>query len=115
MAENDDDTSFEEYGEGEGKPFNESLEGLSNPSSARDLETVYDVSVVVSAQLGKSTLPLYKLLQMRQGAILELDKKVGEAVEIFVNNRLVARGEVVIVNNNLGISMTEIVKVDISE
>jgi flagellar motor switch protein FliN/FliY len=51
-----------------------------------------------------------QLLQLTQGSILELDRKVGEAIDIYVNNRLVARGEVVIVDERLGVTMTEIIK-----
>ena len=51
-----------------------------------------------------------QLLQLTQGSVLELDRKVGEAIDIYVNNRLVARGEVVIVDERLGVTMTEIIK-----
>ena len=76
------------------------------------LEAIYDVPVKVSAVLGKTNLQVSKLLQLGPGAVLELDRKVGEAVDIFVNNRLVARGEVVLVEEKLGITMTEIIKVE---
>ncbi|WP_138379778.1 flagellar motor switch protein FliN [Luteithermobacter gelatinilyticus] len=77
---------------------------------AGDLEAVFDVPVKVSAVLGKTNLPVNKLLRMGPGAIVELDRKVGEAIDIYVNNRLVARGEVVLVEDKLGITMTEIIK-----
>ena len=51
-----------------------------------------------------------QLLQLQSGSVLELDRKVGEAIDIYVNNRLVARGEVVIVDERLGVTMTEIIK-----
>ena len=51
-----------------------------------------------------------QLLKMGRGAVIELDRKVGEAIDVYVNNRLVARGEVVVVDDHLGITMTEIVK-----
>ncbi len=76
------------------------------------LEAIYDVPVRVSAVLGKTNLQVSKLLQLGPGAVLELDRKVGEAVDIFVNNRLVARGEVVLVEEKLGITMTEIIKIE---
>ena len=78
----------------------------------KSLEAIYDVPVRVSAVLGKTNLQVSKLLQLGPGAVLELDRKVGEAVDIFVNNRLVARGEVVLVEEKLGITMTEIIKVE---
>ncbi|SFU56298.1 flagellar motor switch protein FliN/FliY [Methylobacterium sp. 174MFSha1.1] len=80
--------------------------------SASDLEQVFDVPVMVSAVLGSSRMPIGDLLRLGPGTVLELDRKVGEAIDIFVNNRLVARGEVVLVEERLGVTMTEIVKVD---
>jgi flagellar motor switch protein FliN/FliY len=82
------------------------------PRSAQDLEAVYDIPVQVSAVLGKSTLEVQKLLKLGRGAVVELDRKVGEAIDIYVNNRLVARGEVVVLEDRLGITMTEIIKTD---
>jgi flagellar motor switch protein FliN/FliY len=80
---------------------------------ARDLEAVYDIPVTVSAVLGKSTMQVSQLLKLGRGAVVELDRKLGEAIDIYVNNRLVARGEVVMVDDNrLGVTMTEIVKAD---
>jgi flagellar motor switch protein FliN len=80
--------------------------------TAKDLEAVYDIPVQVSAVLGKATMQVSQLLKLGRGAVVELDRKVGEAVDIYVNNRLVARGEVVVVDDRLGVTMTEIVKVD---
>jgi flagellar motor switch protein FliN/FliY len=82
------------------------------PRSAKDLEPVYDIPVQVSAVLGKSTMEVSQLLRLGRGAVVELDRKVGEAIDIYVNNRLVARGEVVVVEDKLGITMTEIIKTD---
>ena len=82
------------------------------PRSARDLEAVYDIPVQVSAVLGKSTMQVSQLLKLGRGAVVELDRKVGEAIDIYVNNRLVARGEVVVVEDRLGVTMTEIIKTD---
>ena len=78
--------------------------------SAADLEAVFDVPVTVSAVLGKSAMEVSQLLKLGKGFILELDRKVGEAIDIYVNDRLVARGEVVLVEDRLGITMTEIIK-----
>lgn len=74
------------------------------------LEAIYDVPVQVSAVLGKASMPISQLIKLGRGAILELDRKVGESVDIVVNNRLVARGEVVVVDERIGITMTEIIK-----
>jgi len=80
--------------------------------TAKELEAVYDIPVTVSAVLGKATMQVNQLLKLGRGAVVELDRKVGEAIDIYVNNRLVARGEVVVVDERLGVTMTEIVKVD---
>ncbi|HTP78746.1 MAG TPA: flagellar motor switch protein FliN [Rhizomicrobium sp.] len=78
--------------------------------TAQDLEAVYDVPVTVSAVLGKSAMEVSQLLKLGKGTIVELDRKVGEAIDIYVNDRLVARGEVVLVEDRLGVTMTEIIK-----
>jgi len=82
------------------------------PRNARDLEAVYDIPVQVSAVLGKATMQVSQLLKLGRGAVVELDRKVGEAIDSYVNNRLVARGEVVVVEDRLGVTMTEIIKTD---
>ena len=78
--------------------------------TAQDLAPVFDVPVQISAVIGKTTLSVSQLLKLTSGSILELDRKVGEAIDIYVNNRLVARGEVVVVEERLGVTMTEIIK-----
>lgn len=80
--------------------------------SPRELEAIYDIPVQISAVLGKASMQVSQLLKLGRGAVVELDRRVGEAIDIYVNNRLVARGEVVVVDDRLGITMTEIVKSD---
>ena len=79
---------------------------------AADLEAVFDVPVQVSAILGRARMEINDLLKIGPGTVLELDRKVGEAIDIYVNNRLVARGEVVLVDEKLGVTMTEIIKAE---
>jgi len=79
---------------------------------AADLEAVFDVPVKISAVLGRARMEVGELLKLGPGAVLELDRKVGEAIDIYVNNRLVARGEVVLVEEKLGVTMTEIIKAE---
>ena len=81
-------------------------------SPVKDLEAVYDIPVQISAVLGRSTMPVHQLLKLGRGAVVELDRRVGEAIDIYVNNRLIARGEVVVVDEHLGVTMTEIIKSD---
>lgn len=83
-----------------------STEGIENLS----LETVYDIPVQITVVLGKTSMQVNQLLKLGRGAVLELDKKVGEPIDIFVNSRLVARGEVVVVEDKIGVTMTEVIK-----
>jgi len=115
MAGNDDvdlpDLSHEPRDSGEAallKGENASESDIRH--SAQDLEAVFDVPVTVSAVLGKSAMEVSQLLKLSKGTIVELDRKVGEAIDIYVNDRLVARGEVVLVEDRLGVTMTEIIK-----
>jgi flagellar motor switch protein FliN/FliY len=122
MADEDNNLELNNLDNMEGPMAPESQMGHSGPSmgapvqdlptSARELEAVYDIPVRVSAVLGKATMPVSDLLKLGRGAVVELDRKVGEAIDIYVNNRLVARGEVVVVEERLGVTMTEIIKSD---
>lgn len=103
-----DDLSLEEFGEF--TALNLADEG--GEKSAVDLAPVFDVPVNISAVLGKANMSVAQLLKLNKGSVLELDRKVGEAIDIFVNNRLVARGEVVVVEDRLGVTMTEIIKTE---
>jgi len=91
-------------------PLASELQTDASDKSAADLAPVFGVPVHISAVLGRASLSVAQLLQLGQGSVLELDRKVGEAIDIYVNNRLVARGEVVIVDERLGVTMTEIIK-----
>ena len=93
---------------------NQSIDSNYEPGEAmaEDVTAIYDIPVQISAVLGRSTMQVSQLLKLGRGAVVELDRKVGEAIDIYVNNRLVARGEVVVVEDKLGVTMTEIVKSD---
>ncbi len=88
------------------------VDGKDGGRKMQELDAVYEVPVQVSAVLGRATMEVSQLLKLGRGAVVELDRKVGEAIDIYVNNRLVARGEVVVVEDRLGVTMTEIVKSD---
>lgn len=102
--------------QGENVTFEEMLAAERNDEvaagerTAADLEAVFDVPVRLSVVLGRTKMPVAKLLQMDVGTVVELDRQVGEAIDIYVNDRLVARGEIVLVEGRLGVTMTEIVK-----
>lgn len=93
-------------------PKSEEKEYAIGEPMAKDVEAIYDIPVQISAVLGRSNMQVSQLLKLGRGAVVELDRKVGEAIDIYVNNRLVARGEVVVVEDKLGVTMTEIIKSD---
>lgn len=82
------------------------------PGEDIDLEAIQDVPIEISVVLGETKITVDQLLQMGSGSVIELNRKVGEAVDLFVNNRCVAKGEVVVVDDKIGITMTEIIKGD---
>jgi flagellar motor switch protein FliN/FliY len=102
----DTDLPLEEFPEGTALATTEA----EPEKTAVDLAPVFDVPVNISAVLGKANMTVAQLLKLGNGSVLELDRKVGEAIDIYVNNRLVARGEVVVVDERLGVTMTEIIK-----
>ena len=92
--------------------FEEVKQHATTEVRKKDIDAIYDIPVQISAVLGKSTMQVSQLPKLGRGAVVELDRKVGEAIDIYVNNRLVARGEVIVVEDRLGVTMTEIVKSD---
>ena len=96
---------------GEDLAFGSDLSPDGRPGRG-DLGPILDVPVTVSAVLGHLRMPVGDLLKVGPGSVLELDRRVGEAVDILVNDRLVARGEVVLVEDRLGVTVTEIVRSD---
>jgi flagellar motor switch protein FliN/FliY len=80
------------------------------PRSVADLDAVAEIHVKISAVLGKTNMSVNDVLKLGRGAVIELERKVGEPVDVYLNDRLVARGEVVVVDDKLGITMTEIIK-----
>ena len=103
--------NFNEMEGSSAKPGDEQEYAVGEPM-AGDVSAIYDIPVQISAVLGRSSMQVSQLLKLGRGAVVELDRKVGEAIDIYVNNRLVARGEVVVVEDKLGVTMTEIVKSD---
>ena len=103
-----DDLALEEFPDSTAITVNDE----ATDKTASDLAPVFDVPVNISAVLGKAHMSVAQLLKLNRGSVLQLDRKVGEAIDIFVNNRLVARGEVVVVEDRLGVTMTEIIKTE---
>jgi flagellar motor switch protein FliN/FliY len=110
-----DDLELEDVGEPQATDVAEEEDpfaALEITRSAADLQAIFDIPVRVSAVLGNASMPVSQLMRLGRGAVVELDRKVGEAIDIYVNNRLVARGEVVVVEDRLGVTMTEIIKTE---
>lgn len=112
QAADNGDPPADMQGEDPGKGFDPDADKEQMSEIAQSLSAVYDIPVQVSAVLGKATMQVSQLLKLGRGAVVELDRKVGEAIDIYVNDRLVARGEIVVVDDRLGVTMTEIVKSD---
>ncbi len=108
----EDDLDFDELESGGGDVDIPQADESEIQRTAKELDAVYDIPVQVMAVLGKTTMQVNQLLKLGRGAVVELDRRVGEAIDIYVNNRLVARGEVVVVDERLGVTMTEIIKSD---
>lgn len=75
----------------------------------RDIDFLLDIPVEVSVQLGTTKMMIKEILQLGQGSVIELEKLAGEPMEILANNRTVARGEVVVVNEKFGVRLTDII------
>ena len=115
MSDTDNNVPLPDLNTADGPPIDDQSGYPEDDHAARiasDLEAVFDVPVQVSAVLGRSKMDVANLLKLGPGTVLELDRRVGEAIDIYVNNRLVARGEVVLVEDKLGVTMTEIIKAE---
>ena len=111
MAEEDD--AGEVQTEEPEKPDDAEAAAPVPPPPARNpnhTNAVYDIPVKVSTVLGVASVRVSKLMKLGKGAVIELDRKVGEPVELYVNDRLVARGELTVTDGRLGITMTEILR-----
>jgi len=78
-------------------------------AAVRDMEFLLDIPLEISVELGRTTMIINELLQLGQGSVVELNKLAGEPLEILVNNRLIARGEAVVINEKFGVRITDIV------
>ncbi|QJU60489.1 flagellar motor switch protein FliN [Sphingomonas sp. AP4-R1] len=87
-------------------------EPAASTTAPGDLQPVMDIPVRMRAILGRARMDLNQLLRLKAGEVVELDRRAGEPVDIFVNNRFIARGEVVLIDNDLGVTLTEIVRQD---
>ena len=93
-----DTASFQELGDGE-----------VGRGGSQNLEFLLDIPLEVSVELGRSTMIIDRMLQLTQGSVIELEKAAGETVEIYVNKKLLGKGEVIVVNDRFGVRITEII------
>ena len=109
-GEDPDDLLASVTGGGGGKSASSSTPAVSSGGGIAADQAVFDIPVTISAVLGKASMQVSQLLKLGRGAVVELDRKVGEPIDIYVNSRLVARGEVVVEDDRLGVTLTEIVR-----
>ncbi len=83
--------------------------GVEFQKDMRNLDFLLDVPLQLSVEVGRSKLLIKDLLQMREGSVIELDKLAGEPLDVYVNSRLIARGEAVMVNDKFGLRLTDVV------
>lgn len=109
MAEENDDTEGEETIEESVEKSGE--EGVEEPGEQgeRELDFILDIPLELSVELGKTKMLVNDLLQLGQGSIIELNKLAGEPLEVYINRKLIARGEVVVVNEKFGVRLTDVI------
>ena len=93
----------------EDEDLDEGVEATTPSGETKSLDLILDIPLTVTVELGRSKMLINDLLQLGQGSVIELTKLVGEPLEVLVNQKLVARGEVVVVNEKFGVRLTDIV------
>ncbi|MBO9491738.1 flagellar motor switch protein FliN [Endozoicomonas sp. G2_1] len=110
-AEAMDEQAAAEAGQAEAVELEE-LQDSDSPISSeekRKLDTILDIPVTISMEVGRSQISIRNLLQLNQGSVVELDRVAGEALDVLVNGTLIAHGEVVVVNDKFGIRLTDVI------
>lgn len=90
-------------------PFTELGSGTAVETGGQNLDFLLDIPLEITVELGRTKLIINKMLQLTQGSVVELDKAAGESVEIYVNKKLMGKGEVIVVNERFGVRITEII------
>lgn len=112
MADTESTTStdFQSGGSASPQPASfPSVQGSEGAGSQKNIDFILDIPMSVAVYVGSTKMAIRDLLQLAQGSVIELDKLAGEPMEVMVNNKLVARGEVVVVNEKFGIRLTDVV------
>ena len=87
----------------------ENARAAAEENKDRNLQLILDIPLRVTVELGRTKMPVNELLNLGQGSVIELNKLAGEPMEVFVNDKLIARGEAVVVNEKFGIRLTDII------
>lgn len=112
MAESDSATHFDSQTTGSASPQPASFPSVQSAETGgtpKNIDFILDIPMSVTVYVGSTKMAIRDLLQLAQGSVIELDKLAGEPMEVMVNNKLVARGEVVVVNEKFGIRLTDVV------
>ncbi|MDK2744035.1 MAG: flagellar motor switch protein FliN [Nitrospira sp. BO4] len=112
MAESESATRTDPHTTGSPTPQPASFPSVQNTETGgtpKNIDFILDIPMSVSVYVGSTKMAIRDLLQLAQGSVIELDKLAGEPMEVMVNNKLVARGEVVVVNEKFGIRLTDVV------
>lgn len=115
MAEEDDQNGESNGGAGTGAAdyeparFERSNQGSEGSNEGTGLEAIMDIPVELSAEIGRTRMPISQLIKLTPGSVVELDRLAGEPLDVLANGRLVARGEVVVMNDRYGLRLTEVV------
>ena len=104
-----EDIEDTDAGEDADEVLDEADKSAAPSGETKSLDLILDIPLTVSVELGRSKMLINDLLQLGQGSVIELTKLVGEPLEVLVNQKLVARGEVVVVNEKFGVRLTDIV------
>ena len=95
--------------DGKTASFSELGVGATNEEGSQNLDFLLDIPLEVTVELGRTKMIINDMLQLTQGSVVELSKNAGETVEIYVNNKLLGKGEVIVVNDRFGVRITEII------
>lgn len=90
-------------------PATETVRSAADENKDRNLQLILDIPLRVTVELGRTKMPVNELLNLGQGSVIELAKLAGEPMEVFVNDKLIARGEAVVVNEKFGVRLTDII------
>ena len=98
-----------EAGNAQAAEFDELVPDEAKGEGEVNLESILDVPVTISMEIGRTKIAIRNLLQLNQGSVVELDRLAGEPMDVLVNGTLIAQGEVVVVNDKFGLRLTDII------